>query len=238
MRLDLGYNRFNMLTLQETVNALNTRYAVKKFDTTRTLSEEQMTLLEETVRLTPSSFGFEPWKFVFITDPQVKQKLFEFSPKNPQVIDAPLLIVFCAKDHVGSQDILDLVERTSKIIQIEVEKLSGFKKGLRNYIWARNLNAWFLGIPELIFGTKVFRQWETKQVYVALGNLLSVCAHHEIDTAPMEGFNQSAYKIILGDKIEGYRPVALCAVGYHAADDKFASMAKVRKTQEEVIVKI
>ena len=227
-----------MVTLQETLDALNTRYAVKKFDATKTLSEEQISFLEEALRLTPSSFGFEPWKFVFITDHKVKQKLFEFSPKNSQVIDAPLLIVLCAKDYVGSQDVRDLVERTSKIRQIEVEKLSGFKKGLRNYIWARNLNAWFLGIPEFIFGTKVFRQWETKQVYVALGNLVSVCAHHKIDTAPMEGFNQSAYKIILGDKIEGYRPVALCAVGYHADNDKFASMAKVRRTQEDVIVRM
>ena len=227
-----------MLTSQETLNALNTRYAVKKFNTTKTLSEEHISLLEETLRLTPSSFGFEPWKFVFITNSDIKQKLFEFSPKNSQVIDAPLLIVLCAKDCVGGQDVRDLVERTSTIRQIEVEKLSGFKKGLWNYVWARNLNAWFLGIPEFIFGTKVFRQWETKQVYVALGNLLSVCAHHKIDAAPMEGFNQSAYKIILGEKIEGYRPVALCAVGYRSDSDKFASMAKVRKTQEDVIVRI
>ncbi len=227
-----------MLTPQETLSALNTRYAVKKFDTTKTLSEEHINLLQEVLRLTPSSFGFEPWKFVFVTDPNVKQKLFEFSPKNSQVVDAPLLIVLCAKDYVGGQDVQDLVERTSRMRQIEVEKLSGFKKGLRNYTWARNLNAWFLGIPELIFGTKVFRQWETKQVYVALGNLLSVCAHHNIDAAPMEGFNQSAYNLILGEKIEGYRPVALCAVGYRSDSDKFASMAKVRKAKEEVIVEI
>ena len=121
-----------MISPQETLDALNTRYAVKKFDTTKTLSEEKISFLEETLRLTPSSFGFEPWKFVFITDPQVKQKLFEFSPKNPQVIDAPLLIVFCAKDHVGSQDILDLVERTSKIRQIEVEKLTELYMGTKS----------------------------------------------------------------------------------------------------------
>lgn len=227
-----------MITIQETLDALTARYAVKKFDTTKTLSAEQIHLLEETLRLTPSSFGFEPWKFVFITDPNVKQKLFDSSMKNAQVITAPLLIVLCAKDHVGGRDVLDLVDRTMKIRQVEIGVLSGFKKGLYRYEWARNLNAWFLGIPEIIFGTKVFRQWETKQVYVALGNLISVCAHHKIDAAPMEGFNQSAYKSILGEKIKGYSPVVMCAVGYRDDTDRFASMAKVRKTHEEVIVKI
>jgi len=227
-----------MISPQETLDALNTRYAVKKFDTTETLSEEKISFLEETLRLTPSSFGFEPWKFVFITDRNVKQELFKFSPKNNQVIDAPLLIVLCAKDYVGDRDVFDLVKRTMKIRQVSMEILSGFRKGLYRYVWARNLNTLLFGIPEIIFGTKVFRQWETKQVYIALGSLLSVCAHHKIDAAPMEGFSQSAYKNILGEKIKGYSPVVLCAVGYRDENDIFASMAKVRKTKEEVIVKI
>lgn len=227
-----------MITPQDTLNALNTRYAVKKFDSSKKLSDEHIELLEETLRLTPSSFGFEPWKFLFITDPDVRQKLFEFSPKNPQVVDAPLLIVLCAKNHVGNNDVVDLVERTMKIRQVEIGVLSGFKKGLYRYVWARNINIWLLGIMEIISGTKVFRQWETKQVYVALGNLLTVCAYHKIDTAPMEGFNQQAYKTILSEKIEGYSPVILCAVGYRAENDIFASMAKVRKVNSEVIVRV
>ncbi|MFZ2152005.1 MAG: NAD(P)H-dependent oxidoreductase [Minisyncoccia bacterium] len=227
-----------MITPQDTLNALNTRYAVKKFDSSKKLSDEYIELLEETLRLTPSSFGFEPWKFVFITDPNVRQKLFEFSPKNPQVVDAPLLIVLCAKDYVGNNDVVDLVQRTMKIRQVEEKVLGGFKKGLYRYVWARNINIWLLGIMEIISGTKVFRQWETKQVYVALGNLLTVCAYHKIDTAPMEGFNQQAYKTILSEKIEGYSPVILCAVGYHSDHDVFASMAKVRKGKEEVIIRL
>lgn len=227
-----------MITPQDTLNALNTRYAVKKFDSSKKLSDEHIELLEETLRLTPSSFGFEPWKFVFITDPNVRQKLFKFSPKNPQVVDAPLLIVLCGKDRVGNNDVVDLVQRTMKIRQVEEKVLGGFKKGLYRYVRGRNLNMWLLGILEFVSGTKVFRQWEAKQVYVALGNLLAVCAHHKIDTAPMEGFNQQAYKKVLGEKIEGYTPVVLCAVGYRAENDIFASMAKVRKTKEDVIAKI
>ncbi len=236
--LDLGYNELCMITPQETLDALNTRYAVKKFDRNKKLSEEQLSLLEETLRLTPSSFGFEPWKFVVITDEVIRQKLDPYSMGNKQVTTAAALIVLCTQDHVGNRDVRAFLDRTMKIRSVSETVLSGLKKTLYGIVWARNLNMWLLGIPEFIFGTKIFRQWQTKQVYIALGNLISVCAHQKIDAAPMEGFDQRAYKRILGEYMEGFSPVVLCAVGYRAKDDSFASMAKVRKTKEEVITRV
>lgn len=227
-----------MITLQDTRDALDARYAVKKFDTTKKLSEEQLVVIEETLRLTPSSFGFEPWKFVIVSDEVIREKLFPYSRGNKQVTTASHLVVLCAKDHVGNADVRAFLERTMDIRGVKESVLTNLKKTLYGVVWARNLNMWTFGIPELIFGTKIFRQWQTKQVYIALGNLLSVCAHQKIDAAPMEGFSQRAYKKILGQVVEGYTPVVLCAVGYHAADDLFATMAKVRKTKEEVIVRI
>ena len=227
-----------MITPQDTINALNTRYAVKKFDVNKKLSEEQLTLIEESLRLTPSSFGFEPWKFVVVTDEAIREKLAPYSMGNKQVTTASALVVLCAQDHVGNRDARAFLDRTMKIRNVSESVLAGLKKTLYGVVWARNLNMWTLGIPELIFGTKIFRQWQTKQVYIALGNLISVCAHQKIDAAPMEGFDQRAYKRILGEYMEGFSPVVLCAVGYHAEDDSFASMAKVRKTKEEVITRV
>lgn len=227
-----------MVTLKDTIDALTTRYAVKRFDSSKKLSEEQLALIEETLRLTPSSFGLEPWKFLIISNQDVKNKLCVYSMGNKQVATASILIVLCAKDHIGNKDVREFLKRTMEIRQIKESLLVNLKKTLYGFVHARNLNAWLLGIPELIFGTKTFRQWQTKQVYVALGNLLSVCAHQKIDSAPIEGFDQKAYKKVLGDKIIGYSPVVLCAVGYRATDDSFSTMAKVRKTKEEVIVRI
>jgi len=227
-----------MITLQDTMDSLTTRYAVKKFDSSKKLSEEQLVLIEETLRLTPSSFGLEPWKFLIVGDQGIKNKLALCSMGNKQVATAPILIVLCAKDHIGNKDVREFLQRTMEIRQIKESVLVSLKKVLYGVVWARNLNMWLLGIPELVFGTKIFRQWQTKQVYIALGSLLSVCAHQKIDSAPIEGFNQKKYKKILGEKISGYSPVVLCALGYHATDDSFATMAKVRKTKEEVIVRI
>ena len=227
-----------MIILQDTLDALNTRYAVKKFDPTKKLREEQLVLIEETLRLTPSSFGFEPWKFVIVSDQTIREKLFPHSRGNRQVITAPHLVVLCAKNHVGNADIRAFLKRTMEVRGVKESVLANLKKTLYGVVWARNLNMWTFGLPELIFGTKIFRQWQTKQVYIALGNLISVCAHQKIDAAPIEGFSQRAYKKILDTSVDGYTPVVLCAVGYRAADDMFASMAKVRKTKEEVIARI
>jgi nitroreductase len=227
-----------MITLQDTLNALNARYAVKRFDPTKVLSEEQLVLIEETLRLTPSSFGLEPWKFIIVRDQVIREKLLPYSQGNKQVITASHLVVLCAKNHVGNNDVRAFLKRTMDVRGVKENVLTNLKKTLYGVVWVRNLNMWTFGLPELIFGTKIFRQWQTKQVYIALGNLLSVCAHQNIDAAPMEGFSQKAYTKILGKTVEGYTPVVLCAVGYHAAEDSFATMAKVRKTKDEVITRI
>lgn len=226
------------MNIQETLKALQKRYAVKKFDPTKKLTEEQISFLEEVLRLTPSSFGFEPWKFVFVRDEEIRAKLFPYSRDNKQVLDASHLIVLCAKEHVGTQDIQEFLKRTMDLRGVGEHVLRNLKKTLYGVVWMRNLNMWLLGIPELIFGTQIFRQWQTKQVYIALGNLITVCAHHDIGAAPMEGFNQQAYKKILGDVVDGYMPVVLCAVGFHSEEDPFASMAKVRKDKDEVVARV
>lgn len=226
------------MILQDTIDALKKRYAVKKFNPAKKLTEEELIFLEEVLQLTPSSFGFEPWKFVIVGNKEIKEKLFPYSRKNRQVLDASHLIVLCAKEHVGTKDVQAFLKRTMDLRGVGEGVLANLKKTLYGVVWTRNLNAWLLGLPEFIFGTQIFRQWQTKQVYIALGNLLSACAHQNIGAAPMEGFHQRAYKRILGNAVEGYRPVLLCAVGHHAEDDIFAAMPKVRKTKEEVIVRI
>ncbi len=226
------------MNLQDTIDALNTRYAVKKFDPTKKLSEAQVAFLEEVLRLTPSSFGLEPWKFIIIGDNDVRTELFKYSYHNAQVLDASHLIILCAKEHVYVRDVQAFLDRTVRIRNVDINVLSALRKTLFGVVLARNLNAWLLGIPELVFGTRIFRQWQTKQVYIALGNLISACAHQGIDAAPMEGFHQRAYKRILGNRADGYTPVVLCAVGYRASNDVFASMAKVRKEKDEVITRI
>lgn len=222
----------------DAIELLKKRYAVKKFDTSKKLSEEHLSFLEEVLRLTPSSFGFEPWKFVIVSDPDIRAKLMPYSYSNKQVVEASHLIVLCAKKHMQLSDVRAFLDRTVRYRSIPDSVRSQLQKSLSQVVLVSRLNGLLFGIPGLILGTRLFSEWTTKQVYVALGNLLTSCAHHGIDAAPMEGFSQRGYEYVLKEYISGYSPVVLCAVGYRASDDPFATMAKVRKEIEEIIVRV
>lgn len=229
------------MTSQETITALQARYAVKKFDTNAVLTDEQYTLIEETLRLTPSSFGLEPWKFFIITDKTIRKAFEPYAMKNAQVTDASALIVMCAKDTLTKADVEGYIARVADVRSMPIEKLAGFKKVLHGFRIGKIMNAWFFGMPRFFASlTGLGKSWAESQVYIALGNLMTVCALHGIDTCPMGGFHQRGFKKVLGEHVDirGYTPVVLCALGYRAADDSFATMKKVRKDMQDVIVKV
>jgi nitroreductase len=71
-------------------------------------------------------------------------------------------------------------------------------------------------------------RWTSNQLYIALGNLLTSAALLGIDTCPIEGFSPAEYDRILGLEGSDYRSRVVCACGYRAANDNYASLAKVR----------
>ena len=73
-------------------------------------------------------------------------------------------------------------------------------------------------------------------VYIALGNLMTVCSVEKIDACPMEGFVPKEYDKILGLEARGLTSVLLLPVGKRADDDYMASLAKVRKPIEETVI--
>jgi len=82
------------------------------------------------------------------------------------------------------------------------------------------------------------KEWAARQVYIALGQLMAVAAVVGVDTCALEGIDPAAYDQILGLKGSGYETVVACAVGYRSADDKYASMKKVRFPLSKVFGKI
>lgn len=225
-----------MIPTQDILNALEFRVAVKKFDPTKTLSSEQISMLQEAVRLTPSSAGMEPWKFVFITDQEIKQQLKPYSHNQPQVVDAPLLVVLCAKDTITNKDIEERFDRIVEVRNVTRESLSLYEKTTRKFLFLQKMQGILMGLPGYIFAGNSLTHWTQKQTYIALGNLLTVCAMSGIDASPMEGFIQRKYKKVLGQSIQGYTPVVICAIGFRAPDDFVSAQKKVRLPKERVIV--
>jgi nitroreductase len=225
----------------EAHNALVSRYAVKKFDPSKKLTEEQLTLVEDVLHLAPSSFGLEPWKFIIITDDALKQKLYPYSMKNSQVRDASALVVLCAKEKLTKADVNSFIRRVASVRNIEESTLAGFKKVLHGFRVGKLMNSIFLGLPRYFTGVSgLATSWAENQAFIALGSLLTVCAERGVDACPMGGFHERKYKAVLSQhtNLEGYTPVVLCALGTRASDDSFAQFKKVRKEKSDVIVRI
>ena len=201
---------------------LNWRYATKKFDPLKNIPKEDFAQLLEVLRLAPSSYGLQPWKFVVVKNPELRKKLRSNAWDQPQITDADMLIVFCALKNLDARYIKHYVESLAKVRGVDVETLSSYEQMMMGILKSRN--------PDAV------SQWMKHQVYIALGLFLGECAHRRIDACPMEGFDSKKFDEILDLSKEGLESVVLCAVGYRALDDLFACLPKVRFCKEEIII--
>lgn len=200
--------------------ALNWRYACKKFDPNKKLTEDQLNTLIESLRLTASSYGIQPWKFVVVKNMQIREKLVSAAFNQHQVKDASDLLVLCRPAELDAGIIDSYVADICKTRDQKPEDLDGF----------RNM---MLKVVEKDEDKKV--AWAKNQIYIALGTLLTACAVMKIDSCPMEGFLPSQFDEILElDKL-GLKTVLVCPVGFRADDDKYIDVKKVRYSQEEVV---
>ena len=210
------------LSSQQVLEQLNWRYATKKFDPNQKISDRDWKTLEQSLVLSPSSFGLQPWQFFVIRNPQTRQKLLEPSWGQKPVVDASHLVVFASKKNLDTQYVDRYVKRMSEVQQVPVEKLDGFSNMVKGYL------------KEPPFPLDVDK-WAAKQTYLALGVFLSCAAMLKIDTLPMEGFIPPKYDEILGLNEKGYSAVVLCAAGYRADDEQHQHDPKVRFPKEQVI---
>ncbi|APB33846.1 nitroreductase [Gloeomargarita lithophora Alchichica-D10] len=200
---------------------LNWRYATKKFDPTRKISPEIWAILEESLRLAPSSFGLQPWQFIVVNNPAIRNQLVEHSWGQKQVVNASHLLVLALQKHISPQDVDRYLARTAAVQGTPIENLQGFGNVIKG----------FLTQPPYPLNLE---EWAARQVYIALGQLMTVAAFLGIDTCPMEGFIPAKYDEILGLHETPYRSVVVCPVGYRSEDDKNAQRPKVRYAKSDV----
>jgi len=206
------------------IGALNWRYATKEFDAGKALPTETMERLLVVLRLSASSFGLQPWKFVVVEDREKREPLVEHSWGQRQVVDSSALIVMCRPTEFGEADIDRFLESTASTRGVDLESLAEYGGMMKGFI------------GRLDAATQA--DWMSRQIYLALGNLMTACAIEKVDSCPMEGFSAVEYDRILGLADLGLTSVVLCPVGYRAAGDKYASLAKVRYSADEVIVRL
>lgn len=204
------------------IDALEWRYATKKFDESKTIDSDKIELLKKAFNLTPTSYGLQPLRLVIVKDQELKNKLFEHSYNQIQVKTASHVLVICIENTVDEKFIRAIFELQKEIRNAKDEIINPFRDFLIKDFGKRS--------------NQNIEEWGKNQAYLALGNLLTVCAAEKIDSCPMEGFVGEAYDDVLNLKEKGISTSIVLPVGYRAKDDKFADFKKVRRPLEETII--
>jgi len=202
-------------------SSLQWRYATKKFDPTRTVSENDLYTLLESARLAPSSLGVQPWKFVVVNDPALRKAAQGAAYGQAQVVEASHFVVFCRRTQIDEMYIDHHIVNTAKLRHTTPEQLAGYRSMITGYLASLS--------PIQV------ESWTAQQVHIALGFLLMTAAQLRIDTCPMGGFDQVQMDKVLHLGEKGLTSVALCAIGYRG-DDAYASAPKSRLSADEVVV--
>ena len=209
------------LSPDQLLDSLRWRYATKKFDVTRKIPAATWDALEESLVLTPSSFGLQPWKFLVVDDPGLRALLSAESWKQPQVTESSHYVVLTARTDLEHKDIDAWMERMSEVQSSSLEAVAPFKGVIEGFAQAMSHEA--------------RHAWNVRQVYIALGQLMASAAMLGIDTCPMEGLSATGYDHVLGLEGTGYATAVACALGYRADDDRAANLPKARFDRSRVI---
>ncbi|MEW5677022.1 NAD(P)H-dependent oxidoreductase [Flavobacterium enshiense] len=202
----------------------NWRYATKKFDSTRKISDENLEILKEAIRLSSSSYGLQPYKVIIVENPELRAKIQPAAWGQTQIVDASHLFVFANMVNLGEKEINKYINTIAETRGIPVENISGYGDFMKSKI---------ASLPEDVKNT-----WTAKQTYLALGNLLNAAAELQIDATPMEGFEPEKVNEILGLNELGLNASLIATVGYRHEEDATQHNVKVRKSHKELFINL
>lgn len=217
--------QMNPISNNQLIEALNWRYATKQFDATKMIPAATLATLEESLVLSPSSFGLQPYRFLMITDKATREKLLPHTWGQRQVVDCSHYVVFAARQTMTEKEIDAFLKLTADTRGMSLETLNGYRGMMTGMLLADSFKP---RVPH----------WAALQAYIAIGNLMTSAALLGVDACPIEGFVPAEYDKILGLPEQGYGSVVCCALGYRAATDKYATAKKVRPAKSQLVKNI
>lgn len=206
------------------IERLEWRYATKKFDASKILSEEKLYILKQAFNLTATSFGMQTMRMLIIKDKIIRRELVAHSYGQAQVLNASHLLVLCIQDNILDTDVDAHFDNVNDIRSTPETILNPYRMELKVMMQQMTI--------------KERQEWSIKQTYIALGNLMTVCAVEGIDSCPMEGFDVEGYDSILGLKEKNLKSILLLPVGYRDENDMFAGFKKVRKQLNDSVIEM
>ena len=203
-----------------TIDYYNWRYATKEFNSEKKITNSDLEIIKESIRLSPSSYGLQLFKVFIIESQKLKDKLRKVSFNQSQISDASHLFVFCNYTKVLEKDIDLYIQNKSLIQQMPITKNEGYGVFLKKNLLKKE--------------TEETSIWTNNQVYIALANLMTTCASLKIDSCPIEGFEASKYNEILNINEKNMNAAVVCAVGYRSKLDTSQHEKKVRKSSQDL----
>jgi nitroreductase len=204
------------------IGSLNWRYATKKFDASKQILEKDWKALSESLRLAPSSYGLQPWKFLIVQNKDIRKKLTPLSWNQTQVEDCSHFVVFATMSKMTEEHVKKFIQKTAEVRSMDPKNLQGYQDMM---------------IGDVVKGprSEIAKWWAQRQSYIAMGFLMETAALLQIDTCAMEGIDPAGYDKVLGLEGTGWETVAAVACGYRHAEDKYQALKKVRFDSNDVI---
>ncbi len=177
---------------QQIIDAFNFRHACKSFDNEKKIPDEEFSFIMEAARLSPSSFGFEPWKFLVIQNLEIREQLKPLCwGAQGQLPTASHFVALLARRessmHHASDYIQNHMKNVNQLPDEVIEVRGGFYKQFQEEYFSLTES------PRAMF------DWSCKQTYIALGNMMSVAAQVGIDPCPIEGFDREPLEITMAE---------------------------------------
>ena len=203
---------------------LQWRYATKRY-INKSISEEDVAVILETIRLTATSLGLQPFEIYDVRSTEIRAKLREAAYNQPQLTEASHVFVFAVWTEVTEEMVDTYLNFIATTRDIGVSTLAGFRKSIMGFIGSKNTD-------EII-------QWSSNQAYIALGKAMVATAQLRIDSTPMEGFVPEQVDEILQLRQRGLRSVVMLPLGYRAAEgDWLVGLKKVRRPREQFVTEV
>ncbi len=196
---------------QQLLDAFRFRHACKSFDPARQIDDATFATILETGRLSPSSFGQEPWRFLIVQNPELRAKLLPVAwGAQGQLPTASHFMILLAR--TGADMRYDSAYITHHLEQ--VEKLPADivvrKRGALEEFQKDDFR--------LLESERALWDWSAKQCYIPLANMMTAAALLGVDSCPIEGFQQGPVTDLLrtdfGVDTDRFRPAMMVAFGY------------------------
>jgi len=216
-----------MIEKQAILDAFNFRHACKEFDASKQIPAEEFALILEAARLSPSSFGFEPWHFIVVQDNALRESLKQHAWGAPLKLDTASHFVLCLAmkspflDPKGSY-----LPQFMREVQHHPQEVADMRPGFYTQFHQSDF--------DLSDERKVF-DWAAKQCYLPLANMMTVAAMRGIDSCPIEGFKQKETDALLAEQfgvnLQDYGLAYMVAFGYRKVEPK----AKTRRALSQIV---